>query len=161
MKMTFIQLVYQCGSNSCYNISNITYLVFLNMLTSSLHINFFTLYVLNTYYSYKIMAENSKCNPCTSEFVSYTIKCKICQKLMHYSCAKVNLLVNYMFDVVAHYWYSDYCVDALAIMNTNDDQIVPMNAISNTPSNLDFYHLMLGYSYPYLYCSYIVNINYG
>ena len=28
-------------------------------------------------------------------------------------------------------------------MYTNDDQIVTMNAISNTPSNFDFYHLIL------------------
>ena len=71
------------------------------MLTSSLHINLFTLYLLNTCNLYKIMAENSKCNPCTSDFVSDTIKCKIYQKLMHYSCANVNLLANFIF-YIAH-----------------------------------------------------------
>ena len=78
MKMTFIKLVYQCGSNLCYNVSNIIYLVSLDMLTSSLNINLFTLYVLNTCYLYKIMADNSKCNPCTGDFLSDAIKCKIC-----------------------------------------------------------------------------------
>ena len=79
---------------------------------------------------------------------------------MHYSCAKVNLLINYMF-YVAHCWYYDYCLDALAIMYTSD--IVPMNAISDPPSNFYFYHLILEYSYPYLYlyCAYIVNITHG
>ena len=72
------------------------------------------------------MAENSKCNTCTSDFASDIIKCKICQKLMHYSCAEVKLPANIMF-VVAPCWYSDYCLDALAIIYTNDDKFVPMN----------------------------------
>ena len=61
LNMTFIQLVCQCGSNLYYYISNNIYLVFLNILTSSLHINLFTLYVLNTcsiQHLYKIMAVN-------------------------------------------------------------------------------------------------------
>ena len=66
-------------------------------------------------------------------FVSDTVKCKIFQKLIHYSCAKVNLLASVMFDVVVHCWYYDYCLDALAMMYTNDDKIVPLNAMSNTP----------------------------
>ena len=49
-----------------------------------------------------------------------------------FSCVEVNLLANFMFDV-AYCCYSDYCLDAFAIMYTNDDQLVPMNAISNTP----------------------------
>ena len=108
------------------------------------------------------MAENSKCNTGTSDFASDTIKCKTCRQLMHYSCAKDNLLANIMFDVV-HCWYSDYCLDALAIMNINDDQIVPMNAISNAPSNFDFYHLIQGYSYVYIYiyCTYVVSNTHG
>ena len=160
MKMTFIQLVYQRGSNFYYNISNNIYLIFLNILTSSLHINLFTLYVWNTcsmQHLYKIMAVNSKCNTGTSDFVSDTIKCNTCHKLWHYLCTKVNLLASFMFDV-AHCWYYHYCLDALAIMYTNDDQFVPMNAISNTPTYFDFYHLILGYLYPRLYCTYIVNI---
>ena len=102
MKMTFIQLVYQCGSNFYYNISNNIYLVFLNILTCSLHINLFTLYVLNTcsmQHLYKIMAVNSKCNTGTSDFASDTIKCNTCHKLWHYLCTKVNLLASFMFDV--------------------------------------------------------------
>ena len=67
----------------------------------------------------------------------------------------------YMFGVVPHCWYSDNCIDALAIMYANDDQIVPMNAISNTQSNIDFNHLILEYSYPYSYRAYIVNIIHG
>ena len=51
----------------------------------------------------------------------------------------------------AHCWYSDQCLCALAIMYTYDDQFVPMNAISDTPTNFDFHHLILGYSYPHLY----------
>ena len=94
-------------------------------------------------------------------FVSDTIKCKKFLKLIHYSCAKVNLLASVKFDVVARCWYYDYCLDAIAITYTNYDQIVPLNAISNTPSNLDFYHLILEYSYPHLYCTYIVNITHG
>ena len=68
---------------------------------------------------YKIIAVNSKCIPCTNDFVSDTIKYKICQKLMHYSCAKVNLLASVMSDV-AHCWYSDYCLDALAFVYTRE-----------------------------------------
>ena len=90
----------------------------------------------------KIMVENTKCDTVTIDFSSDTTKCKICQKLVHYSCVEVNLLSNFMFDV-AYCWYSDHCYDAFAIMYTNDDQIVTMNAISNTPSNFDFYHLIL------------------
>ena len=45
---TFIKLVFQCGSNLCHDIANNIYLLFLNALTSSSHINLFTLYVLNT-----------------------------------------------------------------------------------------------------------------
>ena len=48
MKMTFIQLVCQCGSDFFNDISNNIYLVFLNILTSSLHINLFTLFAVNT-----------------------------------------------------------------------------------------------------------------
>ena len=62
---------------------------------------------------------------------------------------------------VAHCWYSDNCLDALAIMHTNDDQFVPMNTISDTSTKFDFYHLILGYLYPHLYCTYIVNITHG
>ena len=90
----------------------------------------------------KIMVENTKCDTVTIDFSSDTTKCKICQKLVHYSCVEVNLLSNFMFDV-AYCWYSDHCYDAFAIMYTNDDQIVTMNAISNTSSNFDFYHLIL------------------
>ena len=54
---------------------------------------------------------------------------------------------------VAHCWYSDYCLNALAIMYTSDDQIVPVNAISDTPTNFDFDHLILEYLYPHLYCT--------
>ena len=32
---------------------------------------------------YKIMAKNTKCDTVTSDFASDTIKCKICQKLVH------------------------------------------------------------------------------
>ena len=156
MRMTFIQLAYQCGSNLCYYISNIIYLVFINMLTTSLHIDLFTLYVLNTCHLCKIMAESSICDPFYSDFVSDTLECNICQKLMHYSCAKVNLLANFMFDI-AHCSYSDYCLDTLTVMNINDDQIVPMNAISNSPTNFYFYHLMLGIHIHI----YIVNIIHG
>ena len=162
-KMTFIQLVYQCGSNLCYDASNNMYLVFLNILTSSFHINLFSLYVLNTcsiQHFCKIDADNLRCNTGTSDFVSDTIKCNTCQKLRHYLCTKVNLPGNIMSDV-AHCWNSDYCSDALAIMYTNDDQFVPMNTISDTPANFDFHHLILGYSYPHLYCTYIVNITHG
>ena len=63
---------------------------------------------------------NTKCNPCASDSMSDTIKCKICHKLMYYSCAKVNLLDNFMSNV-AHCWYSDYFLGALAMMYTNDD----------------------------------------
>ena len=66
-----------------------------------------------------------------------------------------------MFDVVAHCWYYDHCLDALAIMYTNYYKIVPLNAMSNTPSNLHFNYLILEYSYPYQYCTYIVNITHG
>ena len=97
----FYQLVYQCGSNFYYDISNNICLVFLNILTSSLHINLFTLYVLSTcsmQHLYKIMAVNLKCNTGTSDFVSH-IKCNTCHKLRHYLCTKVNLLASFMFDV--------------------------------------------------------------
>ena len=106
------------------------------------------------------MAENKKCNTGTIDFVSDTIKCNTCQKLRHYLCTKVNLPGNIMSDVV-HCWYSDYCLYALAITYTNVDQFVPMNIISNTPTNFDFYHLIFGYLYPHLYCTYIVKITYG
>ena len=72
MKTTFIQLVYQCGSIFCYNISNNIYLVFLNILTSSLLINLVTLYVLNTcsiQNLHKIVAENIQCNTGTSNTI--------------------------------------------------------------------------------------------
>ena len=163
MKMTFIQLVYKCGSNFCYDISNNINHVFLNILTSSLHINLFTLYVLNTCYIqhlYKIMAVNLKCNTGNSNFASDTIKCNTCQKLRHYLYTKVNLPGNIMSDI-AHCWYSDHCLYALAIMYTNDDEFVPMNAISDTSTNIDFHHLILEYLYPHLYCTYIVNITHG
>ena len=159
MKMTFIQLVYQCGSNFLYNISSNIYLVFLNILTSSLHINLFTLYVLNTcsmQHLYKIMAENLRCNTGTSDIVSDTFKCNTCQKLRHYLCTKVDLPGNIRSDV-AHCWYSGYCLYALAIMYTSDYQFVLLNAISDASANFDFYHLILGY----LYCTYIVNITHG
>ena len=51
----------QCGSNLFYNFSNNIYLAFLNMLTSSLHSNLFTMCVLNNvdYTAItQIMAEN-------------------------------------------------------------------------------------------------------
>ena len=83
------------------------------------------------------MAVNLKCNTGTSDFESDTIKCNTCQKLRHYLCTKVNLPSNNMSDV-AHCWYFDHCLYALAIMYTNDDQFVPMNAISDTSSNFDF-----------------------
>ena len=57
---------------------------------------------------YKIMVENPKCDTVTIDFASDTIKCKICQKLVHYSCVEVNLLANFLFDV-AYCLYSDYC----------------------------------------------------
>ena len=72
----------------------------------------------------------------------------------------MNLPGNIMSDV-AHCWYYDYSLYALAIMNTNADQFVPMNVISDTPTNFDFYHQILGYLYPHLYCTYIVNITHG
>ena len=90
------------------------------------------------------MAVNLKCNTGTSDFVSDTIKCNTCQKLRHYLCTKVNLSGNIMFDV-AHSWYSDQCVYALAVMYTNDDQFVPMNAISDTPTIFYFNNLIMGY----------------
>ena len=62
---------------------------------------------------------------------------------------------------VAYCWYSDYCLYALAIMYTNDDQFVPMNVMSDTPTNFDFHHLILEYLYPHLYCTHIVNITHG
>ena len=80
------------------------------------------------------MAVNLKCNTGTSYFVSDTIKCNTCHKLRHYLCTKVNLLASFMFDV-AHCWYYDYCLDAIAIMYTNDEKFVPMNAISDTSTN--------------------------
>ena len=54
-----------------------------------------------------------------------------------------------------------YCLYALAIMYTNDNLFFPMNAISDTPTNFDYYHLILGYSYHHLYCTFIVNITHG
>ena len=66
------------------------------------------------------MADSLKCSTGTSDFVSDTIKCNTCQKLRHYLCTKVNLPGNIMSDV-AHCWYSDYFLCALAIMYTNDD----------------------------------------
>ena len=68
---------------------------------------------MSTQHLYKIMAENLKCNTCTSDFVSDTIKCNTCQKQRHYLCTKVNLPGNIMFDV-AHCWYSDYCVECIS-----------------------------------------------
>ena len=163
MKMTTMQLVYQCESNFFNHISIKIYLVFLNIFTSSLHINLFTLYMLSTcsmQHLYKIMAVNLKCNTGTSDFVSDTIRCNTCQKLRHYLCTKFNLPGNIMSDF-AHYWYSDYCLYALAIIYTNDDQFVPINIISDTSKKFDFYHLVLEYLYPHLYCTCIVNITHG
>ena len=59
---------------------------------------------------------------------------------------------------VAHYWHLDYSLDALAIMYTNDDQFVPMNAISDAPTNFDLYHLIMVYSYLHVCCTYIVHM---
>ena len=163
VKMTFMQLAYKCGSNLCYYTSNNIDLVFLNILTSSFQIRLFILYVLNTcsmLHLYKIIAENLRCSTGTSDFVSDTIKCNTSQILRHYLCTKFNLPGNTMSDV-AHGWYYDYCLYALAIMYTNDDQFVPMNTISDTSSNFDFYHLILEYLYPHLCCTYIVNITHG
>ena len=164
LNMTFIQLVCQCESNFYYYISNNIYLVFLNILTSSLHINLFTLYVLNTcsiQHLYKIMAVNLRCNTGTGDFVSDTINGNTCYKFRYYLCTKVNLFAGFIFDVAHCLLIYDHCLDALAIMYTNDDQFVPMNAISNTLTNFDFYHLILGYLYLHLYCTYIVNITHG
>ena len=73
------------------------------------------------------------------------------------SMTKVNLSGN-IVPHVAHCWYSDRLLYALAIMYTNDDQIGPMNAISDTQTNFYFHRLFLGQSYPDLYCSFIANI---
>ena len=42
---------------------------------------------------YKIMAENKKCDTVTSDFASDTIKCKICQKLVHFHVLKLIYLL--------------------------------------------------------------------
>ena len=107
------------------------------------------------------MAVNLKCNTGTGHFVSDTIKSNTCYKFRHYICTKVNLLAGFMFDAAYCLFIYDHCLDALAIMYTNDDQFVPMNAISNTQTNFDFYHLIFWYLYLHLYCTYIVNITHG
>ena len=99
---------------------------------------------------YKIVADNLKCNTGTSDFALDTIKCNTCQKLRHYLCTKVYLLASFMSDV-AHCWYSDHYSFELAIMYTNDDQFVPMNAISDTSTNFDFYHIYIIYIIILLY----------